>query len=104
LIVEVVSKQEEQHQDILHTIRIFEGKFEAICKAVFIIGISISQVIEETEVTTHKQSSHGLKGTMGVFPKIQIVRGSRKFQTQIDRGGPSSFPRLLMHDQVSTSK
>ena len=34
-----------------------------MCKVVFGIGISISQVNEEAEATTHKHSSHGLEGT-----------------------------------------
>jgi hypothetical protein len=39
-------------QDIVHTIRIFKGKLEAMCKVVYKIHISTSQVGEEEGMST----------------------------------------------------
>ena len=42
LIGHVLKKNKEEKQDILHIIRFFEGKIEAMCKAVFGLRSSVA--------------------------------------------------------------
>ena len=42
LIVHALINKEEKQEDVIIIIKIFEGKFEDVCKAVFGIGITIS--------------------------------------------------------------
>jgi hypothetical protein len=63
LIAQALEKRKDEQHDILHTIRIFEGKFEAMCKVVFGIGISVTQVTDEDENIKQEEVSLGLGGT-----------------------------------------
>jgi hypothetical protein len=47
MITQPMEEKQDEHKDILHTIQIFEGKFEVVCKVVFGISITVTLVEEE---------------------------------------------------------
>jgi hypothetical protein len=42
MIPHALQKKQHEQKDILHTIKIFEGKFEVVCKAIFGIVLSFT--------------------------------------------------------------
>jgi len=59
LIAHVLEERNLQQQDILHSTKLPDRKFEAVCKVVFGIKIVVSQVMEETKVMNHIEGSSG---------------------------------------------
>jgi hypothetical protein len=53
-------RNKEEHQEILHEIRIFERKFEVMCQMVFDIKIIVSKVAEDVGKVKHVEASSSI--------------------------------------------
>lgn len=42
-----MKKVKEDQQEILHALRIFDGKFEAICRTIFKVRVTVTEVISD---------------------------------------------------------
>jgi hypothetical protein len=50
MIAQFLEELNISQQDIMHIIELLDGKFEAVCKALFGIRIIVSKVNEEDEI------------------------------------------------------
>jgi hypothetical protein len=62
LVAQALEKRKEDKHDILHTLKIFEEKHEALCRVVFRVKIIVSKLVDEGKMN-RVEGSMSLVGT-----------------------------------------
>jgi hypothetical protein len=69
LVAQALEKDKEDQQEIVHSLRIFEGKFKAVCSKVFGVKIIITKVIDEDD-----KGKTRIGSTSSVGTRVNLIR------------------------------